>query len=275
MAGRSAATRLACLLGHPVAHSVSPQLHNAAFAAAGIDAVYVACDVGPERVTDAVAGLRALRVLGANVTVPHKQTVLPLADDATAEARLVGAANTLYWDGDRLLADNTDAAGLGDVLEREVGLAAGEPVVLFGAGGAARAAAVALGRFGARVEVVARRPEAAAAVAALAAAAGADADAGDLDAVEPRLVINATPLGLQGESVPDRFLHLRPGQVALDLVYAPDDTPFLAAARARGATALDGRGMLVAQAGRAFRRWTGIAPPLRAMAAAADAALRS
>ncbi len=265
----SPASRLACLLGHPVAHSVSPQIHNAAFAAAGVDAVYLAFDVPPSRVPEAVAGLRALGMLGANVTVPHKRAVWELADARTPEAELVGAANTLFWDAGALIADNTDAGGLQEVLLRDVRLGPGDPVLLFGAGGAARASAVALGRLGARLQVRARRPEAAAQIASLAAEHGATLSALSV----PRLVINATPLGLHGEPLPAPLMALGGDQVALDLVYGPSDTPFLAAARANGAAAFDGLGMLVAQAALAWTRWTGRPAPLAAMRAAAEAAL--
>ena len=264
-----ATSRVVALLGHPVAHSVSPEIHNAAFAAAGVDAVYVALDVLPDGVRTAVAAVRALGLLGANVTVPHKQAVFRVVDRHTTAARSSGAVNTLYWDGSALVADNTDVEGLSHVLQHDVGLQAGEDVVLFGAGGAARAAAVALGGVGARVEVVARERAAAQEVLDVAVAAGAAAGAGAV----PRLVVNATPLGLHGERLPDRFMQLRPQQVALDLVYAPGDTPFLAAARAAGAAVLDGRGMLVAQAAAAFTRWTGVSAPMAVMAQAAHAAL--
>lgn len=266
----TARTRLACLLGHPVAHSRSPEIHNAAFAATGFDAVYLAFDVVPAAVGSAVGGLRALRLLGANVTVPHKRAALGLADERTPEAAAVGAANTLFWDGDRLVADNTDASGLGTVLERDVGLAAGDAVALLGAGGAARAAAVALGRVGASVRVVARRRAAAEEVASVAAEKGAaDAAAATFDepvGPPPRLVLNATPLGWHGEALPAPFLRFTPDQVALDLVYGVD-TPFLTAARAAGARGIDGLGMLVAQAGASFERWTGLPAPLDAMTA--------
>lgn len=267
--GTTARTRLVCLLGHPVGHSVSPQIHSAAFAAAGVDAVYLALDVDPPDLAAVVAGLRTVGFLGANLTVPHKQAGAALADEATREAEAVGAVNTLYWSGDRLVADNTDAAGLHTVLEQDLGLGAGVAAVLVGAGGAARAAAVALGRLGARVEVVARREHAALEVAALARRMGADVGA----VPEPRLVVNATPLGLHGEALPERFMRLSSGQVALDLVYGPTDTPFLAAARAGGADAHDGLGMLVAQAAGSFERWTGVTAPLPQMRAAARAAL--
>lgn len=257
-----------CLLGHPVDHSVSPQIHAAAFAAAGVDAVYLAFDVDPADLAAAVAGLRALRFAGANITVPHKEAVTELVDARTPETQAVGAANTLYWEEGRLVADNTDAAGLQAVLE-DLSVRSGDGVVVFGAGGAARAAAVALGRLGARVEVVARRDDAAADVAALARRMGADVGR----VGEPRMVVNATPLGLRGEVLPARFMDVSAGQIALDLVYGPADTPFLAAARRRGADAHDGLAMLVAQAARSFERWTGVPAPVAEMHAAAWAAL--
>lgn len=267
----SAATRLVVLLGHPVAHSRSPRIHAAAFRAAGVDAVYVACDVLPGRVADAVRGLSALGALGANVTVPHKHDALTAADIATPEARLVGAANTLWLEGARRVhADNTDAPALQAVLRDEAAVTAEDHVVLVGAGGAARAAAVALGRLGAAVSVHARRPAAASDVALLAQRAGAPRATvfrGLIAGDAPRVVVNATPLGWHGEALPGPWMHLAPGQVALDLVYG-QDTPFLTAARTSGATAIDGLSMLVGQAALAFTRWTGLPAPLAAMRAA-------
>jgi shikimate dehydrogenase len=265
----TARTGLVCLLGNPVSHSISPQLHTAAFAACGLDAVYVACAVTD--VPAAVRGLGALGALGANVTVPHKRAVWELVERRTEEAQRIGAANTLFRDGEQWVADNTDALGLQHVLTADVGLERGDAVVLFGAGGAARAAAVALGRLGADVRVEARRADQAALTQRLASEAGA----GTLDAsARPRLVINATPLGLHGELLPERFCALGADQLALDLVYGREPTPFVRAARAAGAGAWDGLGMLVAQAGTAFERWTGVAAPLAVMEAVARAHLR-
>jgi shikimate dehydrogenase len=259
----TASTRLVCLLGHPVGHSLSPRIHSAAFAAAGIDAAYLAFDVHPEDLEDAVRGLRAIGFLGANVTVPHKMAVLDLVDDATQEARAIGAANTLFWHDGRLTADNTDAVGLEGVLREQVGVQPGDPVLLFGAGGAARAAAVAFGRCGAAVRVRARRYEAASEVDALArASGGAEAE---LDR-RPRIVVNATPLGLGGEQLPVDLMTLTEGQVALDLVYG--STPFLRSAAARGVRAIDGLPMLLGQAAQSFVRWTGRPAPRQAMAEA-------
>lgn len=269
MPGVTAATRLVALLGHPVAHSISPQIHNAAFQAAGIDAVYVALDVDPDRIDAALDGLQAIGFFGANVTVPHKRAVYLRIPRRAHDAEVSGAANTLFWDGETLAADNTDVQALRDVLAGDVGLTGGEGVVLFGTGGAARAAAVALGQLGVTVEVVGRREESINEIRGVATTAGAVS----AYVAEPKLVINATPVGLHGEALPDRFLALGPGQIALDLVYGPSDTPFLAAARAQGAQALDGRGMLVAQAAAAFERWTGVPAPRDVMTKAAEAAL--
>ena len=257
------------LLGHPVAHSVSPQIHNAAFAATGFDAVYVALDVAPDAVPDALAGLRSLGLLGANVTVPHKRAVYDAVPRRTETAERSGAVNTLFWDDGDLVADNTDIEGLVRVLTNDVGLRGGEEVLMLGAGGAARAAALALGSFGVALEVVARRPDAADDVARMAVAAGATS----ATVSAPSLVINATPLGLKGEPLPDRFMALGEDQTAMDLVYRPAPTPFLEAAARAGAATLDGRGMLVGQAAAAFERWTGIAAPYNVMVTAMERAL--
>lgn len=269
-AASAATTRLVALLGHPVGHSASPAMHAAAFAAADVDAAYLAFDVEPRGLADAVTGLRALGALGANVTVPHKTAALELVDRVTDEARGIGAANTLFWEDQALVADNTDAAGLSEVLDEEIGLERATPTVIVGAGGAARAAAVALGRARARVRVHARRARPARAVRDLAVAHGAD----HLDTDAPvTLVVNATPLGLRGESLPEQFMHLGPHQIALDLVYGAEPTPFLLAARSGGALAIDGRGMLLGQAIHAFERWTGRPAPREAMRSALDHAL--
>lgn len=263
----SSSTRLACLLGHPVAHSVSPQILAAAFAEADVDAVYLAFDVPPADLGVAVAGLRALGMLGANLTVPHKLDVLDHADGCTPECEAVGAANTLYWEGERLIADNTDAGALVEVLRNELVLAPGTVAVVFGAGGAARAAAVALARCGAAVRVEARRSEAAEEVQALAERLGARRAGEDERAA---LVVNATPLGLHGEPLPEPYMNLRPGQAALDLLYGVVPTPFLRAAMDAGIPAVDGLPMLVAQAALAFERWTGETAPRAAMRTAAE-----
>lgn len=252
-------TGLLAVLGHPVAHSLSPVMHNAALAAEDLDLAYVAIDVHPDRLDDALAGLAALGFVGCNVTVPHKRTVLAACSSLGPEARTIGAVNTVVVTPDGLHGDNTDGAGFLEGLPAD--LPAGTAVV-FGAGGAARAVVVTLARRGWEVAVVARRGDQAVDLARdLAGPSRAVAGFG-LDRLTELvgtadLVVNATPLGLHHEPLPAPLMGLHGGQVAYDLVYNPPDTPFLTAARAAGAVAVDGLAMLVGQAAVAFETWTG------------------
>lgn len=257
-------------------------MHNAAFREQGLDLVYLALPTPPERLGQVVSALGAMEAVGANVTVPHKVAVLELCDMRTEEAELVGAVNTLAWTTEGLLGDNTDATGLADALGQDIGVAAGAAAVLVGTGGAARAAAVAAGRLGLRLTVAGRRPEAAGEVAALVERAGGPAatacDLHDARALQRAvdgagLVINATPLGMQGEPLPGACQRLGPGQIAYDLVYSPPQTPFLVEASAHGAETHHGLSMLVAQAAASYRRWVGREAPKDTMSAAALAAL--
>jgi shikimate dehydrogenase len=255
-------------------------MHNAAFRECGVDLVYVALPVHPGDLEVALAGLATVGTVGANVTVPHKQAVLGLCDRVTEEASLVGAVNTLTWTADGLVGDNTDARGLALALE-DVGAASDAPTIVFGTGGAARAAVAAAARRGSVVTVVGRRMEAAEALVALARDAGASDsrslhrdDPGLADAIsEASLIINATPLGMRGERLPEPFHALQAGQIAYDLVYGPDETPFVVDARAAGVDAHGGITMLVAQAQLSFIAWTGLTPPAGLMSARAVAAL--
>jgi shikimate dehydrogenase len=279
----TAATRPVVLLGWPARHSLSPTLHNAAFREQRLDLVYLAAPTPPERFTEVVAALGAVEAVGANVTVPHKQTAVTVCDHVTDEARLIGAVNTLTWTADGLLGDNTDATGLQDALTADVTVRPGDPLVVLGSGGAARAVAVAAGRLGCELTLLARRPDAAAPLATMATDAGArgaevvatDDDAALTAAVHgARLVINATPLGMAGERLPEALHHLAADQVAYDLVYTPPVTPFLADAAARGVEHHHGLGMLIGQAAASYRRWTGRDAPVGTMSAAAISALR-
>jgi shikimate dehydrogenase len=278
----TAATRLVVLLGWPARHSLSPVMHNAAFREQGLDLVYLALPTPSAQLAEVVATLGTVEAVGANVTVPHKVAVADLCDVRTEEARLIGAVNTLAWTTEGLLGDNTDASGLQDVLADDVGIQAGDAVVLLGTGGAARAAAVAAGRLGTEVVVAGRRPDAADEVAELAELAGGRrvdvcdvADEAGLASVvtKARLLVNATPLGMEGERLPEPFHQLTPGQVAYDLVYTPPETPFLLDAHAAGVETHHGLGMLVGQAAASYRRGTGQQAPVATMSAAALAAI--
>jgi shikimate dehydrogenase len=264
-------TRLAAVLGWPVEHSRSPALHNAAFAAVGLDAVFVALAVPPARLPEAVAGLRALGVLGASITVPHKQAIVPLCDALADSATRVGAVNCLAFDGGRVIGHNTDAAGFVDALREAGHEPAGRRAVVLGGGGAARAVVVGLGDAGADVAVVARRPE------TVDWAAAQPWTATALAALSPgcELWVDATSMGLHDAPPPAPVpLERSPGAVVCSLLYHRD-TALVSAARALGLAVVDGAGMLVHQGARAFALWTGRPAPLDAMWRAMRAAGRS
>lgn len=269
MSAPTGATRLAGVIGWPVRHSRSPDIHNAAYRALGLDWVYVALPVPPGAVPAALAGMRALEIEGLSVTMPHKAAVAAQVDALTADAAALGAVNSVRRDGDRLVGDNTDGGGFLDSL-REAGVdAAGRRCVVLGAGGAARAVIRALAGAGAaQVVVVNRDPVRARSAAALAGACGSVGAPEDLGVAD--LLVQATPVGMGDDptlaadpgSLPD-------GAVVADLVYHPLVTPLLAAAAERGLPTVDGLGMLVHQAARQLRAWTGAEPPVEVMRAAA------
>jgi shikimate dehydrogenase len=264
-------TRLAAVLGWPVAHSRSPAIHNAAYRAVGVDAVYVPLAVAPDALPAALGGVRALGFLGVNVTVPHKEGALGACDAVEGVAAEVGAVNTIVVRDGRLIGSNTDVEGFARALA-EAGGGADGPAVMLGAGGSARAVLAALR--GHEVRVVARRPEQAAALPARAfpwseeGLRAALAGAG--------LVVDTTPIGLSAEredaARPEAPLDaLAPGALVCSLVYHREPR-LLARARAAGLRVQDGTAMLVHQAALAFTAMTGRAAPLEVMRAAFAAA---
>ncbi|BDG03735.1 shikimate dehydrogenase family protein [Anaeromyxobacter oryzae] len=267
-------TALYGVVGHPVAHSRSPEMQNAAFADAGLDAVYVALPVPPDGLGDALRGAHALGFQGLNVTVPHKQRAASACVALDAVAEEVGAVNTLRrtavgWEG-----FNTDAPACLGLLEAS-GIGAGARALLVGAGGAARAAGWALLRLGAEVRVVARRLEAAAdlvhALGSAPARNGGRAQAvawGELaaEADAADVVVNGTSVGLAGHATRLPALRFRPGQVALDFVYG--ETEFVRSASDAGARLVTGEQILVRQGALAFTLWTGRGAPEAVMTAA-------
>jgi shikimate dehydrogenase len=262
------ARKLACIIGWPVAESLSPAIHNAAFDALGLDWTYVPLAVRPGAVDEGIALLRELDVQGANVTMPHKQSIVPYLERLEGDAATLQAVNTIVRDAGALVGHNTDGPGFLAAIDEEAAFdPSGRRALVLGAGGAARAVAVALASAGAPVAVTARRPEQAAELAGLApgietipwgVAASAD------------LVVNATP---SRDGLPLETLGFGPGVLAVDLIYQPPSTGFVLAARAAGAAALDGLGMLIHQAALSFRLWTGLDAPLNVMRDAARSAL--
>jgi shikimate dehydrogenase len=270
------ATRVAAVLGFPVAHSLSPVIHNAAFAALDMDWTYVALPVEPGLVPVAVVGLRALGIAGANVTMPHKEAVADVMDELTDDAERLRAVNTIELRGGVLVGHNTDAPGFARFLERDAGFdPAGRTALLFGAGGAARACALALARAGlTRIVVALREPARARPLAdaldgypTVVDVVGFD----DVAQVEADLVVNGTPLGAHGETI--GLPAVGPDALVVDLLYRPASTPLQQAARAAGANAFGGLGLLLHQAALSFELWTGRPAPIEVMSAAAVAAL--
>jgi shikimate dehydrogenase len=268
-------TRVVGVIGDPVSHTRSPAIFNAAFAAAGLDWVYVAFPARAGEGTHAVHAARTLGLAGLNVTMPHKADAAWACDELTPDASVLGSVNVVtVTDAGRLIGDSTDGAGFVRAVHDRGFEPAGRQALVLGAGGAGRSIALALAAEGAQVTIAARRLDAAESAAGLIAGRGLAAGAARLELVDPgayALVVNATPLGMQGEDGPVDTGRLHPGQLVVDTVYHPAETPFLAAARERGATTSNGLGMLVHQAALAFTRWTGVEPPTPVMLAAAEA----
>ncbi|MQB00041.1 MAG: shikimate dehydrogenase [Actinobacteria bacterium] len=267
------------VLGWPLTFTLSPAIHNAALRIRGIDWVYLAFPVPPARLSDAVAGLRALGAMGASVTMPHKEIVLEHLDDLSGDARAIGSVNTIQRVGDRLIGHNTDVDGFAEFLQGDAGLdVAGRTVTILGAGGAARAVVRAVSDLGAVEITIAARDEIKAGSLAPLAGAGrfrAVGVGGIPDACsDSDLIVNCTPLGMDGEDAAPGAAFAA-GQAVVDLVYWPPQTPLLARARAGGAQAWGGLGMLVRQAAASFTIWTGQDPPLETMSAVALHALRA
>lgn len=290
-------TRLAGLVGSPVAHSLSPALHNAAYRALGLEWAYAAFDVAPGDLAEAVAGARALGYVGLSVTTPHKDRAAELASRRSQSVRRLGAANTLTFEGRLVVADSTDGPGLLADLRESLGFDPdGRRCGVVGAGAAARAVVLALAEAGAKeVLVVNRTPAGAFRAAGLAGRTGRVARPQELDAAD--LVVQATAFGMAvaaaggpsgagkgarpaaPEGAPAARAwpagadpsRLGSGQVAVDLVYAPRETAWLQEAARCGATTRNGLGMLVHQAALQVERWTGQAAPLAAMREAVSA----
>jgi len=270
------------VIGWPIGHSRSPAMHNAAFAAAGIEGVYLPLPVHPDQVGEAVAGMKALGFRGINVTVPHKQVVMPYLDRLSPAAEAIGAVNTIVVGEDgKLFGDNTDARGfLTDLMEMGIEIEALQQkgALLLGAGGSARAVAYALASSGIPVTISARRPVQThslidelqpyfpddSSIFKLQSSLSEIKDQG----LKIKLVVNCTPVGMwphvDASPWPDD-LPFHSGQFLYDLIYNPLATKLMRQARASGAEVSNGLSMLVHQGALAWEQWTGISAPVDAM----------
>jgi 3-dehydroquinate dehydratase/shikimate dehydrogenase len=255
-------TRVFGLLGRGIGYTLSPVIHNAGFAACGIDAVYVPLDA--DSIAAFIAALPGLRLSGFSVTQPYKIEILPHLTAMDEVARECGAVNTVVVDGATLLGSNTDGLGVLAPVRQRLD-PSGKRVVIVGAGGAARSAAMVLSRRGALVTVLARDPGKAATLAE-----SLDCRSGDLASIERYewdVLINATPVGSASQryATPVPAARLRAGTLVMDMVYAPRETRLLREAREHGCIVIEGLEMLLAQAVAQFETWTGVAAPVDAM----------
>ncbi|NOX29217.1 MAG: shikimate dehydrogenase [Actinobacteria bacterium] len=266
----SSSTRVAAVIGDPVDHSLSPVMFNAAFTAAGLDWVYAALRVAAGSAAEAVAAMETLNLAGLSVTMPHKQGVAAAVHRLSPTAAALGAVNCVYREGRDLVGENTDGEGFVRALTTQLDFDARNKVcAVLGAGGAARAVVAALAGAGAtRILVVGRtsaKAEAAARIAGGIAVAGSQELVADAD-----LIVNATPVGMDGNTTPlDPALVSSRHHVA-DLIYRPEQTPLLRSASAAGANVMNGLEMLVQQGAIQFELWTGLSAPVDVMRAAAE-----
>jgi len=255
-------TLLYAVVGWPVGHSLSPIMHNAAFAAAGINAVYLAFPV--RNIAGCMAGVRALAIRGLSVTIPHKSAVIPHLDALDEWATEIGAVNTVVNRDGRLIGYNTDAAGALKALEERISLA-GRRCVILGAGGAARAIAFAVRDKVAALTVANRSPGRGRALAQSLGCSFISLD--ELKGVQADLLIQTTPVGMapgdRACPVPEQIL--KEGMAVMDIIYNPLETKLLAMARSRGCVTITGLSMFIHQGGEQFRLWTGGEPPIPAM----------
>lgn len=272
----SGSTKIVGLIGYPVEHSKSPVMHNAAFDSLGLDFMYLLFSVRPPYLKEAVMGLRALNIVGANITIPYKEEVMKYLDDITAEAKLIGAVNTIHNQDGKLIGYNTDGQGFITSLltDGRVKLE-GQKVLLIGAGGAGKAVAVKLAERGVeRLVITDKIEEKAKALVGRLQENIPDCPVyamppGDKEfaktVLESTLLINATPVGMKEGDPPiidPEYLHK--ALFVYDVIYNRE-TPLIEAAKKRGLRTLDGMGMLIHQGAASFEIWTGQKAPIEVM----------
>lgn len=262
----SGKTKIVGIFGYPIEHSLSPLMHNAAFSALGLDIRYIAFKVSPYDLQDAVRSIRALNLLGVNITIPHKEKVIPLLDIVDEETSFIGAVNTIVNSENILTGYNTDGRGFINSLTEEGISFEGKNILIIGAGGASRAISYYLSEKAAALLLYdIDKPKAEKLISELSEFRKGVKHLNDIkDAGKPDIIINATPLGLKPDGplpiLPDV---ITPDMVICDLIYK--NTRFLQEAKNRGARTLNGAGMLLWQGVLAFELWTGVKPPVDVM----------
>ncbi|HMP74071.1 MAG TPA: shikimate dehydrogenase [Kiritimatiellia bacterium] len=276
-------TKPYAVLGHPIGHTLSPVMHNASIASLGLDAIYLAFDVHPDRLLPVLEAMQSMGFGGVNLTIPHKEVAFRGLDQLDESARLVGAVNTVAFTPQGLVGHNTDGYGFLKAMEESGGGIEGKRIFVLGAGGAGRAVALVSARAGAaqialadldhsRCEAVAAEiHHAAPGIEALLATTP---DQQIARCREADIIVQATPVGMKpGDRPLLPSQAFRPGQHAFDLIYMVPETIFMAEARLGGATTANGLGMLLHQGARAFEIWTGQSPDIHAMRTALERAV--
>jgi shikimate dehydrogenase len=274
------------LIGYPLGHSVSPAMHNAAFKKLGLDWKYSLFPVEPRDLEDALKGMRAPHIAGFNVTIPHKESVLPLLEEVTRVARVIGAVNTVLNQDGKLIGHNTDGAGFIDSLKEDAGFnPQGKKAVVLGAGGAGRAIAIMLAEAGINTltlvdqdEQKARELSAHTNASFKTSCEFVEVNSQELQEAIAKadLLVNSTPVGMHpgiNASPLAENITLPSGLLVYDLVYNPSETKLMKTAKNAGCKTCSGLGMLVRQGALSFTLWTGAEAPVELMRKAAEQAL--
>ena len=260
---------IAAVIGDPVLHSLSPTIYNAAFEHDQVDWIYTAINVPSEEVGHLVEQMRTLQVGGLSVTMPHKEIAANLVDETTHHAQKLGVVNCISKKGNSLVGHNTDGEGFLRALQAETNEEVdGKSCLIIGAGGAARAVSLALGESGAKEVIIASRDNSKSEIAA--SLAGTNGRTGSLsESQQVDIIINATPIGMEGtqneDRVPLTLAGMHKNQIVIDLIYHPLETAFLSSAREIGTRTMNGIGMLIHQAALQYTLWTQKEAPLDVM----------
>jgi len=267
----SGKTKIVGIFGYPIEHSLSPYMHNAAFKHLHLDFCYVPFLVDPESLPAAVKALKALSIVGVNVTIPHKEKVVSFLDDLSEEAKFIGSVNTIINSKGKLVGLNTDGKGfMSSLAEAGINIS-GKKILLIGAGGAARAVSYYLCKTASHLFIYNRTARRAESLQTHLSQLNKNVSTVNEDSINSGLfirdidmIVNSTPLGMKSDDpMPFNTTLLKAHQIVCDLIYA--DTPLIKAASKVGCKTLNGLGMLLWQGALAFREWTGLEPPIEIM----------